>query len=313
MPTVALFTCPKSFVDEHIALIQRNAIRSWLELGSAVEVLLVGDDAGVADIAEEFGILNPREVARNPEGTPQISSIFELARGESASPVLCYVNADIILLPDFLTAVEALGSQLDRFLMLGQRWDLAVGELLEFSAGWDSKLRVWLKENGRLHPPAGSDYFVFPRALRLNVPDFALGRAGWDNWMIFAARAARVPVVDASATVTVVHQDHRYDHLPGGLPHHSLPESYRNLDLAGGREAMFTLRDSTLRLDKSGLSPIRPREVGLPRWLEAAAIARLGPGTLARLFRMVMHPVDSLTYFGGRIRGVLGRSELILS
>ena len=76
---------------------------------------------------------------------------------------------------------------------------------------------------------------------------------------------------------------------------------------------MFTLRDSTLRLDKLGLSPIRPREVGLSRWIEAAAIARLGPGPLARSFRMVMHPVDSLIYFGGRIRRVLGRSELNLS
>ena len=313
MPAIALFTCPKSFADEHIALIQRNAIRSWLQLGSSVEVLLVGDDTGVADIAEEFGIRNPREVARNRESTPLISSIFELARGESISPTLCYVNADIILLPDFLTAVEALGSQLDNFLMVGQRWDLAVGEPLEFSAGWDAKLRVWLKQEGRLHPPAGSDYFVFPRALRLNMPDFALGRAGWDNWMIFSARAGGVPVVDASATVTVVHQDHRYDHLPGGLPHYSLPESHRNLDLAGGREAMFTLRDSTLRLGKLGLSPIRPREVGLSRWLEAAAIARLGPGPLARSFRMLMHPVDSLTYMGGRIRRLLGSIEPILS
>ena len=127
MPIVALFTCPKSFADEHIALIQRNAIRSWLQLGSSVEVLLVGDDAGVADIAEEFGILNPRDVARNREGTPLISSIFELAGGESASPILCYVNADIILLPDFLTAVEALASQLDKFLMVGQRRDLPIG------------------------------------------------------------------------------------------------------------------------------------------------------------------------------------------
>ena len=313
MPAVALFTCPKSFADEHIALIQRNAIRSWLQLESSVEVLLVGDDTGVADVAEEFGILNPREVARNREGTPLLSSIFELAMGESASPILCYVNADILLLPDFLTAVEVLAAQLDKFLMVGQRWDLAVGEPLEFSDGWDSKLRVLLQDNGRLHPPAGSDYFVFPRGLRLNMPDFALGRAGWDNWMIFAARAGRVPVVDASATVTVVHQDHRYDHLPGALPHHSLPESHRNLDLAGGREAMFTLRDSTLRLDKSGLSPIRPRDVGLSRWLEAAAIARLGPGPLARLVRMAMHPVDSLTYFGGRIQRILGRGELILS
>lgn len=309
MPAITLFTCPKSFADEHIGLIQGNAIRSWLQLGSAVEVLLVGDDAGVAGFAQEIGARNLPGVVRNREGTPLVSSIFELGIGESVSPILGYVNADIILMPEFSSVVETLAAQLERFLIVGQRWDLAIDHALDFSTGWDSELRVLLQERGRLHPPAGSDYFVFPRTLQLDPPDFALGRAGWDNWMIFAARKARVPVVDATQTVTIVHQDHRYDHLPGGQPHHSLPESHKNLALAGGAEAMFTLRDSTHRLGENGLGPIRPWEMGFPRWLEATVMTRLSPGPLARSLRMLMHPVDSFTYFKGRIRGVLGSGE----
>jgi hypothetical protein len=312
MPTVSLFTCPKSFAEDHIALIQHNAIRSWLQLGSDVEVLLIGDDPGVEEIAKELEIPNPRELTRNLEGTPQISSIFEIARSHGTSPLLCYVNADIILLPDFLTAVEAIGLQLEKFLMVGQRWDLRVAEPLEFSDGWDSRLRTSLQTHGHMHPPAGSDYFAFPRALQLDIPDFALGRAGWDNWMIFAARASGAPVVEASGMVTAVHQEHEYEHLPDGRPHHALPESHRNVELAGGREMMFTLRDSTMRLDRSGLSPISPWETGLLRWLESAAIARLGPGSFARFARMLMNPGESLVYFGGRIRRMFGRSKSIL-
>ena len=107
--------------------------------------------------------------------------------------------------------------------MVGQRWDLAVDDALEYGPGWEEALLHRLATDGRLHPPGGSDYFVFPAAC-LRKPPLAIGRAGWDNWMIYHARRQRWPVVDATAAVTVIHQNHDYQHLPGGLPHYRLPE-----------------------------------------------------------------------------------------
>ena len=49
MPTLTLFTSPKPFTNPHIAVIQRNAIRSWLNLGAEVEVLLLGEEEGLAE------------------------------------------------------------------------------------------------------------------------------------------------------------------------------------------------------------------------------------------------------------------------
>ena len=102
MPTLTIFSAPKPFTNPHIATIQRNAIRSWVELGSEVEVFLVGEEAGLAEAAAELGVRYLPNVRRNAEGTPLVSSIFDLARQNSNSPLLAYVNADIILLPDFL-------------------------------------------------------------------------------------------------------------------------------------------------------------------------------------------------------------------
>jgi|Deesub1362A_J573_1020465.scaffolds.fasta_scaffold01365_6 hypothetical protein len=306
---ITLFTAPKPF-EGHIGLIQRNALGSWLALGSQVEVLLVGDEPGMQEAARDLGIAHLREVQRNEYGTPLVSSIFALARQVASHSLLCYLNADVLLLDDFLPAVQRVAGRFDEFLIVGQRWDLDVREPLVFEGDWCARLRARLESQGRLHPPAGSDYFVFPRAAFAEMPPFALGRAGWDNWMIYAARHQGWPVVDATQAITVVHQDHDYAHLPGGQPHYRLPESGENVRLAGGREAIFTLQDATWRLRREGLQPIRWTERAPRRALEAALIAHFGPGRWARATRMLLHPWETAAYFCGAFLRRLRRAPL---
>jgi len=258
MPLITIFSAPKPFSDPHIATIQRNAILSWLHLGDQVEVLLIGDEPGMTQVAREYKLRHLPQVRRNPSGTPLVSSIFELARSASQAPILSYLNADILLLPAFIDSVSMLHQQLKQFLLIGQRWDLEVRALLDFSPGWDQRLWDDVHTRGQLHLPAGSDYFVFPRALFEEMPDFAIGRAGWDNWMIYHARQRRWPVVDGTPSITVIHQDHDYSHLPGGKPHYELPESRQNEALAGGSANLYMVLDSNRQLINN--------RVRRPRW-----------------------------------------------
>ncbi|MBE0700002.1 MAG: glycosyl transferase family 2, partial [Anaerolineaceae bacterium] len=99
MSDLTIFSAPKPFTNPHIALIQRNAIRSWLSLGPQVEVILLGNEPGLAETAAELGVKHIPHVACTPGGTPLVSSMFELARQNSTSPQLACVNADILLLP----------------------------------------------------------------------------------------------------------------------------------------------------------------------------------------------------------------------
>ena len=55
MVELTIFACPKGFVGR-AGEIQRNAIRSWVRLGPDVEVILLGDDEGVAEAAQELGM-----------------------------------------------------------------------------------------------------------------------------------------------------------------------------------------------------------------------------------------------------------------
>ena len=53
MPLITLFSAPKPFTDPHIAMIQRNAVRSWTLLPD-VEVILLGAEEGLAEAAFEL-------------------------------------------------------------------------------------------------------------------------------------------------------------------------------------------------------------------------------------------------------------------
>src|SRR3989304_5885244 len=121
MPMLPLFPAPKPFTNPHIATIQRNAIQSWLHLGEEVEVLLIGDEVGLADVATDLGVRHLPDVRSNQQNTPLVSSIFELARQASQSPLLAYLNADIMVMPDFVTASLKGVTQAERFLIVGQR------------------------------------------------------------------------------------------------------------------------------------------------------------------------------------------------
>ncbi len=267
-PLLTLFSAPKPFDREHIALIQRNAIRSWLALGEQVEVLLLGEENGLAEAAAELGVRHLPDIARNAQGTPLVSSIFARAREAAAAPYLCYVNGDIIFLPEFLQAVEAVIAQTPQhFLMVGRRWDVDITAPLDFSPGWDERLRALVAERGRLHSPFGIDYFVFPKGAYADMPLFAVGRAGWDNWMIYHARKQGWKVIDATHDALVVHQNHDYAHLPGGQPHYRLEESQENIRLAGGHEHMFSIWEAnyTLREGKVQRSH-RPLTTWLRHW-----------------------------------------------
>jgi len=257
MPLITLFSAPKPFTNPHIAMIQHNAIKSWTLLPD-VEVILLGEETGLAEAAKELGVKHLPSVARNDAGTPLISSMFQLARENSSSDLLCIINADMILMPDFLEAAKQAVKLKDKFVLLSQRWDLDVTQPLDFSGGWENRLRSVVSGQGNLHRPAGSDFFLFPLSTFLEVPAFTIGRAGWDNWMIYKARKEGCVVIDCTPSIMIVHQNHDYSHLPEGKSHYEHPDTNKNIRLAGGQANIrYTILDSTHQLVDGKL--IRPK------------------------------------------------------
>ena len=239
-------------------MIQRNAIKSWTLLPD-VEVILLGEETGLAEAGRELGVKHIQTVERNSNGTPLISSMFRLARENSQSDLLCIINADMLLMPDFVEAARKSRMLRDKFVLLSQRWDLDVIQPIEFTDGWPGRLLSAVHRQGFLHRPAGSDFFLFPLSCYIDIPDFTIGRAGWDNWMIYQARKEKWTLIDCTPSVMIVHQNHDYSHLPDGKPHYEHPDTTENIRLAGGEANIrYTILDATHQLVPGG-KLVRPK------------------------------------------------------
>ena len=296
MGQITIFSVPKPFTDPHINLIQRNAIQSWVHLGEFVDVVLVGNEEGVMDVAAEYNVKFMPDVKRSAWGTPLISSIFSLARKASDCPLLVYVNADILFPPAFSKTVWEVASKTEKFLGIGYRWDVEITQPIDFSERWTDQFFEKLIDHGYRNRSVTIDYFVFPRSIYSDVLDFAVGRSGWDNWMIYHAREMNWPVIDLTPSLKVLHQTHDYSHFPDGERHTSQEESQVNLELGGGRKNMYTLMEATYQYKNGTLSRMACSFPRFFRRLERIVAGKTQGGRrwwLSRRIRKLWNSIES--------------------
>lgn len=231
---LTIFAMPKAFTG-HTGTIQKNAIRSWALLEPKPEIILFGDETGIREMAEEVGARHVPFVSRNEFGTPLVDKLFHAAQERASHEVLAYVNADMILLQDFVQGVQSVQSRLPSFLLIGQRWDVPILQEIDFGdSQWRLLLQKQLQQDAMLHAECGLDYFVFRKGLWPEIPPFAIGRTAWDNWLVMNPRKRGIPVVDGTELITAVHQDHAYGHVAGGRQEAwNGMEAARNRALAG--------------------------------------------------------------------------------
>ena len=278
IPLITIFAIPKPF-DTSTDQIQRNAINSWSRLGPEVEVLLIGDETGIAETAAELDVDHSSGLKFNQHGTPLVSSAFEIAHRETQSPFLVYCNCDVILMPDFVDAVKLLATQQrhTRLVAFGRRTDLKVSTEIDFDQPQQiQQLLCDCDRDGKTVTNACKEYFIFNRELFTDVPDFAVGRGNWDNWMIHCAKVQSIPAIDLSGIVRIIHQEHDYAHTGSGRYqcYVSGEEARENLRLAGGRH-LISGSTPSWRLTPTGLVREKPLLLSRNFWSDIPRFARL--------------------------------------
>jgi hypothetical protein len=302
---LTIFAIPKPF-EGQISVIQKNAIQSWTKLHPDCEVILLGDEPGTGTVAAEFKIKHVPLLKLNEFGTPLVSSAFELAQAVASYPIICYVNADIILLSDFSPGIQKVSHRFDKFLMVGQRWNIDYNQPIDFiKPDWETDLKQDVAKNGLLFTNWGIDYFAFHVGQYLNMPLFAVGRPSWDNWMIYRARTLRIPVIDATGTVTAIHQNHGYQHVPksvGGTFYG--PEADRNMELAGGPGHIFSIMDADLRLTSNGFERPIVTYYHITRYFQTLSVLKPGYRFVAKPLHWVLNSAARVTRKIKKISGL---------
>jgi hypothetical protein len=253
---VTLFCSMKPF-EGHNALIQNNALDTWKHL-PGVRVILLGNDPGSAEAARGRGFLHIPDIALSEYGTPLLSAMFKAAQAAADTPFVCYINGDILLPVDCAAKVRGISEPFEKFLMVGERWDVDISESLSCENGACDTAELLCRYEGKRHGPTGIDYFAFPTRMIDYMPDFLVGRPGWDLWLLWETKRRGIPVVDASAMLTALHQNHGYRHIPGGDGHSwaSGPEAAQYYEILKAYPIDFmsnTILHATHRLTPAGI------------------------------------------------------------
>lgn len=244
---LSIFTSMKPNTDDTTTRAQRNAVRSWLQLKPTPQIIIIGDDAGIPEICSEFGLRWLPDLAHTSSDRKSTRDLFAQGQAAAVNDIVAYVNADMILLSDFLPAVDVCAT-VGGFLMVGFRWNVSYPHDLDFrDADWESRLVQLARDTGELNQ-RGSDYFVFPRGMYDDVPPFNHGCYHWDGWLMGEALRKGVELIDATEAVFAVHQSHQLSW--GGSP--EAKENYALL-----HDTVAWPQDATMQLANGKLVRVR--------------------------------------------------------
>jgi hypothetical protein len=224
---LTLLSTPKAFTGI-FEVIQRNAITSWTRLDPRPDIILFGDDAGTAEICDELGLRHVPDVRTTDLGTPLLSDMFLRGQELATTPVVCWTNADIVFASGLDVAATTVAGSTDPLYVVGRRIDIDQPGPLDLEAGWQARLVRRSNEDGELKPANWIDWFMFPTGLFTELPEFAIGRPGYDPWLIWKAADLGATVVDATELVRAVHQRHDYSHVGGRKVAFRGPEAEAN-------------------------------------------------------------------------------------
>ena len=177
------------------------------------EIILLGDDEGTAEIAAEYGIRHQPDTPYHENRLPLAGPLYARAQEMATFDLMMYINSDIILISDFVSTlhkiVEYYKNRTRPFLAVGRRTDLKLTERLDFNdPGWEISLRAEAKQHGCLVKAHSIDYFIFKKgSWPGKIPAFTLGGEYLDNYLIGAAFARGMDVIDATVGITAIQQE----------------------------------------------------------------------------------------------------------
>jgi hypothetical protein len=209
---ITFFTTAKPFIGEN-KINQLNALRSWKQFSPSCEIIVFDKLIGAEEIINELSIINILDIEKFSVDIPLplVNDMFYKAELIAKNPICCYLNADIILPENFLEIVLNIHHKLkSNYLLVGQRYDVEIESELAFNQDWEREFLNQNRNKMTLHPPSGSDFFIFPKNQyrKEDIPSLVIGRPGWDNWFIYNGVINKTRVIEISNNIIVYHQNH---------------------------------------------------------------------------------------------------------
>lgn len=201
---VTLYTIPRAFAGPFVT-IQDNALNSWRRIPGA-EILLYSNDEGVPEAAMRHEA-TALQAECNDRGVPLVGPVVLGATARACHKWRWFINTDCIVLaeqlPRVFSILRPLTEKYEAGVVIGQRRNLDVGPI-----AWDVGTIDNLVSRSTQWNNDAVDYFLYWGTPWEAIPPFAVGREFYDHWLVAEAIRRGNPVIDATAALTVLHQNH---------------------------------------------------------------------------------------------------------
>jgi hypothetical protein len=142
---------------------------------------------------------------------PLLVPMFKTIINETSTPFIGYANADILFDPSLLRTLKRLTEVIDvnntTILIVGRRRNANITKY-DLGDGANLSKITNLKDLIQLFHGMAQDYFIISRRGLpwKEIPEFVVGRNGYDNWLVVKGQDWNIMLIDASQTILAVHQ-----------------------------------------------------------------------------------------------------------
>ena len=209
-----------------------SALCTWSQHTQQHRIILYADDLAACDWLAAHGIDGVRcllACRHAQHAALNVSWILETTAGLADTDVLCLINSDILLLPDFTSVMRHVFEDVhfERALVVGRRTDVRVSDVHTHPVNisvplWADNLVQVAQSKGKLHGAYGIDYFVHTKQTwtRFAMPPFVVGAWRWDNLLLSEAVSdLGIVAIDATPCILAVHLQKT---AAGTLPNHKV-------------------------------------------------------------------------------------------
>lgn len=195
--------------------IHNNTLHNWASLGDDVRVVMyidvdeVASNLTVTALALGYCV---RYVPLYRQRLPVVRSMFQDVATQFRSTFYAYANSDILFDGSLVYTVRGVARtsyaniyRTTGILLIGKRTNVDVNVIRDT---YHPNHVQRLKKQGKAFLSVAQDYFIttatgYPWQ---RVPDLVVGRPGFDNYLVIKAIDWNVTVIDATDSLTAVHQ-----------------------------------------------------------------------------------------------------------
>jgi hypothetical protein len=209
MDSIVFVTIPRSFKYPYLNS-QLNTINAIKRYNPDSKIVLYSDDPGVYDFANNNNCIAPSIVKKNGH-LPLVNCALIFANDLFPESYVCFINSDILVLTNLNNILETMSIKFKKYMCICYRTEVIVNKVMN-----DNDFVQILNNTDNLNngKHTAMDFFLLSPGLvnDIEMPNFSVGRPGWDSWLSCRIRRLSIPLIDISNVVTIAHQDHPQVH-----------------------------------------------------------------------------------------------------